>query len=63
VVKNFRNYLADLELLKVLEKKFGIKTKPYSPEAAFQIVRGRKLLNREYKPLGKVTFAGDSEAF
>jgi len=61
VAKNFRNYLATLELLKVLEEKFGIKTKPYSPEAAFRIVRGRKLLNREYKPLGKVTFAGDKD--
>jgi hypothetical protein len=61
VAKNFKNYLAELELLKVLEKKFGIKTKPYSPEAAFRIVRGRKLLNREYKPLGKVTFTGDSD--
>ncbi|GAB6075193.1 hypothetical protein [Desulfurobacterium crinifex] len=61
VAKNFKNYLANLELLKTLEKKFGIKAKPYSPEAAFRIVRGRKLLNREYRPLGKVTFMGDKD--
>lgn len=61
VAKNFRNYLASLELLEVLKEKFGIKTTPYSPEAAFRIVRGRKLLNREYRPLGTVTFTGNSE--
>jgi len=61
VAKNFKNYLANLELLKTLERKFGIKTKPYSPEAAFRIVKGRKLLNREYRPLGKVTFMGDKD--
>ena len=39
VAKNFKNYLADLKLLKILEERFDIKTKPYSPEAAFRIVR------------------------
>jgi hypothetical protein len=61
VAKNFKNYLADLKLLKILEERFDIKTKPYSPEAAFRIVRGRKLLNREYRPLGKVTFMGNKD--